>query len=635
MRNKNRPANGKFVLHHTKQKKNANTYVYYSLAWYYRKDKKPYRNIIHSLGTLDDLEIEHYKKCVDCLNFVPNMRPCDITDISVVQSNAYLSCAVALYFWDYWHLSSVFNLNNDDDKITIADIAKILSVIRFETCSSKTGTVELYKETTLPALTGISPKQFSKYRIFNELSKIEDYREKLGKHIFDYAKQQKYTKGELLFYDLSSGNFSGLRCVLAKWGHSKDGYCTHVVLLLVITPEGYPVYWDVLEGNSVDVNTIEGLVSKMEKIYGKFESVFCFDRGMVSDDNLKLLQDKKIEYITALDGNQMDYFDTLIDFQTIDRIKTLDYQKDTDTIRKIFTSKNFDILDDSLYFKELVLDNEIRQKIEKKTGKLDLENRRYFLGFNPELAYLNDKHRKQRVADFIDWIDKYNQELKLALADRKEETVGNVIKKEKRRRKITDVTINYQVEEYQVENENKKGKVKKSKTYRIIPKPIDDKAYAKAKKHDGLWMLVTNITLEKGAGFLLKNKFETFFEIYRLKNNIEEAFRILSNFNEIEPFYVYNHVHVKAHFTVCVLSYLISITILEKIRNSKNIKNMDLHNIFKELKKCKQDIIKIADNQTISKTTETTVMQKKILKTLGCSELVTPKYLGQNKIVHV
>ncbi len=62
---------------------------------------------------------------------------------------------------------------------------------------------------------------------------------------------------------------------------------------------------------------------------------------------------------------------------------------------------------------------------------------------------------------------------------------------------------------------------------------------------------------------------------------------------------------------------------------------MDLHNIFKELKKCKQDIIKIADNQTISKTTETTVMQKKILKTLGCSELVTPKYLGQNKIVHV
>ncbi len=625
----------RFVLHHTKQKKCKSVYIYYSLAWYYRKNKKPYRKIIHNLGSLQESEIEYYKKCIDCLNFVPNMQPCDINSISVLQSKAYLSCAVGLYFWDYWDLSTVFNSTSDENTISVSDVAKILSVIRFETCSCKSYSAKLYKETTLEQLTGISSKQYNKSRIFKELSEIEDYREALGKHIFDYAKRKKYTKGDLLFYDLSSGNFSGLRCLLAKWGHSKDGYCTHVVLMLVITPEGYPVYWDVLEGNTADVNTVEELISKMETTYGKFESIICFDRGMVSDDNLKLLQDKNIEFITALDGNQIQYFDELINYPTINEVKIIDYQKDIEKLKTILTADNFSIADNNLYFKELIISQEVFEKIENQTGKLDLENRRYFLGFNPELAYLNDKHRKERVADFIQWVECHNEELSHALANRKAETTHKAIKDEKRRRRIANVTINYQLEQYEVENKNQKGKTKKSKTFRIKLSPIKTDAYKKAKKHDGLWILTTNIDSQKDTNFFIKSKFETYFEIYRLKNNIEESFRILSDFNEIEPFYVYKPEHVKAHFTVCVLSYLLSITILRKIRNSNKVDNMGLYSIFKELRKCKQDIIEISKTKTISKITQVSAKQKKILNALGCSKLISQKYLGKNKIVHV
>jgi transposase len=110
---------------------------------------------------------------------------------------------------------------------------------------------------------------------------------------------------------------------MAKWGHCKDGFNTHVVLLLVITPEGYPVYWELLEGNTADVKTIEDLILKIEKIYGKVNSILCFDRGMVSDDNLKLLEGKKIRFITALDGNQVNYFKELIDFILIEKVKVL------------------------------------------------------------------------------------------------------------------------------------------------------------------------------------------------------------------------------------------------------------------------------------------------------------------------
>ena len=59
---------GKFVLHQTKQKKQDNVYVYYMIAWYYRKNGKPYRNIIKHLGALNESEIKYYKQSIECLN---------------------------------------------------------------------------------------------------------------------------------------------------------------------------------------------------------------------------------------------------------------------------------------------------------------------------------------------------------------------------------------------------------------------------------------------------------------------------------------------------------------------------------------------------------------------------------------
>ena len=59
---------GKFVLHHTKQRKKDNIYIYYMIAWYYRKNGKPHRNVVKYLGALNENEIEYYKQSIACLN---------------------------------------------------------------------------------------------------------------------------------------------------------------------------------------------------------------------------------------------------------------------------------------------------------------------------------------------------------------------------------------------------------------------------------------------------------------------------------------------------------------------------------------------------------------------------------------
>ena len=77
-----------------------------------------------------------------------------------------------------------------------------------------------------------------------------------------------------------------------------------------------------------------------------------------------------------------------------------------------------------------------KAEIEKKTLKLGLQKRRYFLAFNPELAYLTHKHRKERVQEFKDWIEDYNRELAQALANKKENTVIKTIKSEMKKREL-------------------------------------------------------------------------------------------------------------------------------------------------------------------------------------------------------
>lgn len=576
---------GKFVLHHTKQRKGKAAYIYYMIAWYFRKNKKPFRDIIKHLGTLDEYEVEYYKKGIACLNNESGMLPCDINKVLVQNSKEYLSCAVGTHFWDYWELSRVFRDEPERKEVKTSDIARILTAMRFVQTSSKSFTTELYRDTCFPQLTGVSVPTYNKTRIFRELEDIESYREELGKHIFNVAKTRGYTKG-----------------------------------------------------NTADATTVEGLIFKIESIYGKIESVLCFDRGMVSDENLKLLNDKDIRFITALDGNQIKYFKELIDFGLIEKVKSFDIEKERDEIKRHLIVGGFKFVEDNLFYREFRLTDKEKEEIETATKKLALDKRRYFLAFNPELAYLTDRHRKEMVNEFAEWIEGYNKELAQALNSRKKEIVEKSLKQEMKKRKIAGVDIKYNLREYEGENINDEGKIKRA----TIPDrfirglgDITEDSYKEAGRCDGLWVLITNISNKNDDEFFKKTNFNSYFEIYRLKTNIEESFKILSDFVGIEPFYVYKNEHIKAHFTLCVLSYLLDITILNKIRESDEIDNMDLYNIFYALRKCKQDNIQLDERTVVSKITQPTEKQRKILDALDCTYLVSPQYLADKNIIAI
>jgi hypothetical protein len=59
-----------------------------------------------------------------------------------------------------------------------------------------------------------------------------------------------------------------------------------VVIALIVTPEGFPLAYEVLPGNTTDKSTLKDFLAKIEDQYGKAERIWVMDRGIPTEDVL-------------------------------------------------------------------------------------------------------------------------------------------------------------------------------------------------------------------------------------------------------------------------------------------------------------------------------------------------------------
>jgi len=100
---------------------------------------------------------------------------------------------------------------------------------------------------------------------------------------------------EVLLYDLTSTYFEGemAQNLKAKRGYSRDGRpdCLQLVIALVVTPDGFPLAYEVMNGNTSDRTTLKGFLGKIESTYGKARRVWVMDRGIPSEALLKEMRE--------------------------------------------------------------------------------------------------------------------------------------------------------------------------------------------------------------------------------------------------------------------------------------------------------------------------------------------------------
>jgi transposase len=100
---------------------------------------------------------------------------------------------------------------------------------------------------------------------------------------------------EVLLYDLTSTYFEGEmeQNPKAKRGYSRDGRpdCLQLVIALVVTPDGFPLAYEVMNGNTSDRATLRDFLKKVEDTYGKARRVWVMDRGIPSEAILKEMRE--------------------------------------------------------------------------------------------------------------------------------------------------------------------------------------------------------------------------------------------------------------------------------------------------------------------------------------------------------
>jgi hypothetical protein len=64
-----------------------------------------------------------------------------------------------------------------------------------------------------------------------------------------------------------------------------------VIVALVITPEGFPLAYEVMDGNTSDKTTLRGFLNKIEALYGKARRVWLMDRGIPTEAILAEMRD--------------------------------------------------------------------------------------------------------------------------------------------------------------------------------------------------------------------------------------------------------------------------------------------------------------------------------------------------------
>jgi len=121
---------------------------------------------------------------------------------------------------------------------------------------------------------------------------------------------------DILLYDLTSTYFE---CDPPEQGKRTFGYsrdkrpdCVQVVIALIVTPDGFPLTYEVLAGNTLDKQTLTAFLAKIEAQYGKAERVWVMDRGIPTEETLALMRasDPPVHYLVGTPKGRLTKLET-------------------------------------------------------------------------------------------------------------------------------------------------------------------------------------------------------------------------------------------------------------------------------------------------------------------------------------
>jgi transposase len=306
-------------LRSNNRKKDGKDHRYFSIVENHRlaSNKTVQRTVLY-LGEINDEQQAAWRKTLSVfdeeqqeyanLSLFPDDReiPADAVDslqvklsgLELRRPRVFGSCWLGCELWRQLGLHEFWDarLAGSREEVAWEKVLQLLVVNRLLDPGSEFRVHrQWYLSTAMDALLGTDFAVAEKDRLYRCLDRVLEHKQELFLWLRQKWADLFHAEFEVLLYDLTSTYFEGAmeQNSKARYGHSRDQRtdCLQVVIALVITTDGFPLAYEVMDGNTSDRATLRGFLDKIEKTYGKAKRMWVMDRGIPSEEILREMRD--------------------------------------------------------------------------------------------------------------------------------------------------------------------------------------------------------------------------------------------------------------------------------------------------------------------------------------------------------
>ena len=182
---------------------------------------------------------------------------------------------------------------------------------------------EWFGRTALADLLGADFSLAESHKLYACHNLLLEHKQALFDHLVGRWRDLFNASFEVLLYDLTSTYFESdppqEQDDKRRFGHSRDkrSDCVQVVIALIVTPQGFPLAYEVLAGNTLDKTTLREFLQKIETQYGKAERIWLMDRGIPTEAVLHEMRhsDPPVKYLVGTPRGRL----TRLEKQLVDK----------------------------------------------------------------------------------------------------------------------------------------------------------------------------------------------------------------------------------------------------------------------------------------------------------------------------
>jgi len=470
-----------------KKKSRENIYEYAQLVESYRVGIKSFRRVHAFLGRTDDPHsVAFFLKQFAIENILQGEQP----KLYALPTAIYTICIKDLSLPNI--LMDIFRSTRIATDVSL--LTMLMIIHRIIDPDAKLALTRWYKNILLPVPL---PQELDVHNLYYTLDYLMSKKEEIEKQLYHQLQKAQLIDATVVFYDLTSSYFEGEEVPMAAYGYSRDHRpdLLQITLGLVIDKNGYPIYHEVLPGNTQDKATVTGILEKLQNNFQIKNVIFVADKGMLTPDNLEALQKKQYQSILS---------ESIRNALSQEQRKALFLQKET-------------------FIKEA---NNLWY-----TTREDKEGTEVIVCYN---QYTAEKAKETRDAKL--------KKLELFIAETKEKHKEETEQKEIQ--KVRDMLLAKLVASHARKYFDCREKAAMADLF-----PHKQTVIEREEHMDGMWVVRSNT-----KDLTTKQLIITYKDL----KTIEASFRVIKDVIELRPIYHHKDNRVKGHVFICILAFLVT-----------------------------------------------------------------------------